>query len=237
MLIELCCADLKSAQMADAYGFVRIELNSALELGGLTPYAQVLKRVKESCKLKVIAMIRLRSGDFHYTESEIAIMKEQANELLSLGADGIAFGALNKDLSIDMETTKIFVELAHAHNAEFVFHRAYDCSIDKLEIEKLISLKADRLLTSGMAKNAVLGKETIKELHETYGSKIQILAGAGINQDNLKDIADFTGVKELHGSFSTAVMSPENNGVSYGSYMLADEEKVKKVAQIKAQYR
>lgn len=232
MLIELCGQSLHDAIMAEQHGIRRIELNSALELGGLSPYTEVLRQTKAQTNVRVIAMLRIRAGSFVYTENEIRQMEAIAEELLKAGADGLAFGALHQDLRIQETHTKRIIDKCKIHGAEFVFHRAFDIQNDPHEIEKLIRLGADRLLTSGMKKSAWEGRDNLKYLQANYGKDIEILAGAGINLINIEDIVRYTGVTQVHGSFSKEVSSTSQNDVHFGSYLSADEAKLLRLAQL-----
>ena len=102
-LIEICCCSTDDAMQAYLGGADRIELNSCLEAGGLTPSIGSLKLVKQKVHLPVIAMIRPRTGGFCYTSLEFETMKQDAHALLQAGADGIAVGILNEDGSIDVD--------------------------------------------------------------------------------------------------------------------------------------
>lgn len=233
MLVELCCQDIRSAIAAHNLGFERIELNAGLELGGLSPYTEQIEEIKKSCPIKIISLIRSRAGGFFYEEDEISFMLKQAENALRAGSHGVAFGALNRDFTINERASERFRELCFKYKAEFVFHRAFDCARDLREIEKLIELETNRVLTSGQRKNVELGSENLRLLMNEYGSKITILAGGGVNTENFERIAKKTGVLELHGSFSKQIQSEENNEVSYGTFMTADYEKLKKIAEIK----
>ena len=52
--IEICCGSYYDAQQAEAGGAKRIELNSALHMGGLTPSVATLRLIKEHTKLTVL---------------------------------------------------------------------------------------------------------------------------------------------------------------------------------------
>ena len=65
--VEICCGSYYDAKQAALGGAGRIELNSALMLGGLTPTLATLKMVKEELPLKVIAMVRPRGAGFCYS--------------------------------------------------------------------------------------------------------------------------------------------------------------------------
>ena len=62
-LLEVCVADPESLDAAVAGGADRIELCSALELGGLTPSPGLMSLAAEA-PIPVYAMVRPRSGDF-----------------------------------------------------------------------------------------------------------------------------------------------------------------------------
>ena len=87
MIIELCAGSARDAMLAEKYGINRIELNTGLELGGLTPYISVVEQIKKNCNIKIIAMLRLRAGNFVYSHDELDIMLNMAESLLKAGAD------------------------------------------------------------------------------------------------------------------------------------------------------
>ena len=200
-MIEICCGSYEDALAADRGGAERIELNSALALGGLTPSAGCVKLVKKNTGLKVISMVRPRGAGFNYTEAETEQMFADGEELLKAGSDGLAFGFLTEDREIDREKTAKMAELIHSFGKEAVFHRAYDCVKDPCEaMETLISLKIDRVLTSGLREKAVEGAELLRRLQAEYGSRIQILAGSGVNAGNAKALMAEPGLTQVHSS-------------------------------------
>ena len=157
-IIEICCGSYEDALNAYHGGAKRIELNNALHLGGLTPSLATLKLTKKNTNLKVITMVRPRGAGFCYNEIEFEVMKEDAKSLLENGADGIAFGCLNKDGSICIKQTKEMIEIIKSYQGEVVFHRAFDCVEDPYtSIELLIELGVDRILTSGLKPKAIDG--------------------------------------------------------------------------------
>ena len=124
MKVEICCGSYQDCLNAYHGGADRIELNSALFLGGLTPSIASLKLAKQEVEIPIVCMVRPRGAGFNYDESEIKVIFEDAKELLEAGADGLAFGFLNEDASIEVELTKKMVELIHSYGKEAVFHRA-----------------------------------------------------------------------------------------------------------------
>lgn len=217
-VIEICAGSYQDCITAYKGGAQRVELNSALSVGGLTPSIATLKRVKKETSLKVICMVRIRAAGFCYDKDDIELMLEQAKLLLENGADGIAFGFLNEDGTIHKTATKQMIDLIHFYHKEAVFHRAFDITKDPFQaIETLIDLKCDRILTSGQKSKAMQGMELIKDLQEKYGQQIEILAGSGMNHKNIQEMKNYTKIKQVHSSCKGYRIDPttSNDSVSY----------------------
>lgn len=241
-IIEVCAGSYEDCLNAALGGADRVELNSALSVGGLTPTVAVLRRVKQDTDLKVICMVRPRAAGFCYSETEKILMFEEAELLLSEGADGLAFGFLNADGSIDGESTGRMIDLIHGKKKEAVFHRAFDvCRDAHASIERLISLGADRVLTSGQRAKATEGKELLRELQEIYGSGIELLAGSGVDDTNARELMEYTGIRQVHSSCKNYREDPTTAGrnVSYAylpapyeqCYDVVSAEKVRKLTE------
>lgn len=201
-MLEVCCGSYYDALQAYEGGAKRIELNSALFLGGLTPSGASLELTKEHCPgMQVITMVRPRGAGFCYTKEEYQVMEKDCELLLQQGADGIAFGCLNADATLQMEQNKRLIDRIHSYGREAVFHRAFDCSKNPFEtMETLITLGVERVLTSGLKPTAIDGQKLICELQATYGTKIQILPGSGINAGNAASLMKATSVSQIHSS-------------------------------------
>ncbi len=201
-MVEICCGSFYDALMAYKGGAKRIELNSGLNLGGLTPSIGTLEIVKEKCNgIKIVSMVRPRGAGFCYCDEDFYVMERDCKELLKNGSDGIVFGCLNSDFTLDIYKNEKLIDLIHQYNGEAVFHRAFDCVQNPYEtIEKLIDMGVDRILTSGLKEKAYDGRFLIKELQQKYGDDIEILAGSGINSNNAKEIMEFTGISQVHSS-------------------------------------
>ncbi len=216
--LEICCGSLEDAKAAQAGGADRIELNSALYLGGLTPSLASLQTAKEHCTIPIVAMIRPRGGGFCYSEDEFRIMLKDAEILMQNGADGIVFGFLNPDGTLCTERTAQMVDLIHSYGKEAVFHRAIDCA-ENIHggIEELIRLKVNRVLTSGGRNTAWEGREVIARLQKNYGNLIEILPGAGLRKENALDFLVVAGTTQLHSSCKGYLTDPTAKGkqVSY----------------------
>lgn len=217
-VIEVCAGSYADCLAAEKGNATRVELNSALSAGGLTPTIATLRRVKKETGLKVICMDRPRAAGFCYDEKDTAIMMDDAAVLLENGADGIAFGFLQENGQVDIEKTKAMCGLIHQYGKEAVFHRAFDVTPDPFAaMESLIACGVDRVLTSGQKAKAMDGIALIKALQERYGDQIEILAGSGMNASNAKQMIEETGIHQVHSSCKGYEADPttEKNGVSY----------------------
>jgi len=197
MIIEVCAESYEYAEKAEKAGADRIELCKDLHLDGLTPDYESAKRTIDTLNIPVFILIRPRHGDFNYSEKEFELMKADIIKFKEMGCKGIVSGILNDDKTIDIERTKELVELSRP--LEFTFHRAFDVVTDPLkELEKLIQLGVERVLSSGQKQKADKGIELLKELKKNAKDKIIIMPGSGINKSN---IVNFKSFEEIHGSF------------------------------------
>tara|TARA_B110000008_G_C16942786_1_gene553186 strand:- start:718 stop:1341 length:624 start_codon:yes stop_codon:yes gene_type:complete len=201
MIIEICAESYEYAEKAEKAGADRIELCKDLHLDGLTPNHESAKRTIDRLNLPVFILIRPREGGFTYSNEEFELMKQDIVKFKEMGCKGIVSGILNLDNSIDLNRTKELVELSKP--LEFTFHRAFDMVTDPLkELEKLIQLGVDRILTSGQKQKAVKGIELLKELKKNAKDKIIIMPGSGINKSNIMNFKSFN---EIHGSFKDEI--------------------------------
>lgn len=221
--VEICTGSYADCMAAFHGGAERVELNSALSVGGLTASVAVLRRVKKETTLKVICMVRPRAGGFCYDEAETKIMMEEARLLLENGADGIAFGFLHADGTIHRERTLQMSELIHSFGKEAVFHRAFDVTKDPFQaMEVLLSCKIDRLLTSGQRAKAMQGFELIAQLQDRFGDRIEILAGSGVNAQNAGELLARTGIRQVHSSCKGYRLDP-TTASEHVSYAYLDD--------------
>lgn len=238
-LFEVCAGSVQDCINAQLGGADRVELNSALHLGGLTPSLAMLKLVKEKTSLKVICMDRPRAAGFCYDDVEIETMFEDAKILLENGADGISFGFLNSDATINVTETKKMVELIHQYQKKAVFHRAFDCVDDPMHaIKQLIDCGVDRILTSGLQPTAMQGASVLEKLQSAFGDQIELLAGSGINANNIRALKEQTGLHQFHGSCKEWCKDPTTTvgNVSYAyhesdDYDCVSLEKVRSIVQ------
>lgn len=197
IITEVCANSLSSALNAEKGGASRIELCTNLESGGLTPSAGTILLTKEQLNIPVFVLIRPRTGDFVYNETEFEIMKKNIQFCKAHGVDGVVVGCLTSDGDLDLEKNKKLLQLAKPMGA--TFHRAFDdCNDPFLALKQIIEMGFDRILTSGQAHSAAEGQQLIKKLVEQANRKISIMPGAGVNAQNIKRLVELTLVKEIH---------------------------------------
>lgn len=201
-LIEVCCGSLEAANIAEIAGADRIELNSALELDGLTPSAGLLELVMKSIQIPVIAMARPRTGNFNYSDLEWQTLIHDAEWLLEQGVAGLAFGCLDENNDISLARCKEMRALALGK--KLVFHKAFDDVRDPHKsLEQLIDVGIDRVMTSGHQPTALEGLTNISSAFRQAGQRIEILPAGGINAQNAQKITQTSGCRQIHGSFSS----------------------------------
>jgi copper homeostasis protein len=207
MVLEICVDSVESAAAAEAGGAQRIELCSALTVGGLTPSLGLIRAVRSRIKIGVHVMIRPRAGDFLYSDDDLAVMREDIAHVSQCGVDGIALGLLTADGDVDLKRTRELVNLARP--MEVTFHRAIDLTRDiKRALKDVIQSGADRILTSGAEPSAMQGRHRIRELVQASDGRISVMAGGGIRSENVREIAQVTGVLEFHAALRRVAPSP-----------------------------
>lgn len=201
-LLEVCVADAESLAAAISGGADRIELCSALELGGLTP-ASGLMRLAARAPIPVYAMVRPRSGDFVFTADDVEIMLADIDAIRDFGLKGVVIGASRPDGTLDEALLRRLRD--HAHGLGATLHRAFDLVPDfAAALETAIDLGFERILTSG---GAAAAPEGIAKLHALDGSargRISIMPGSGLTPRNVRQLLDAVPVREIHSSCSIA---------------------------------
>ena len=216
---EICANSVASCIAAQEGGADRVELCAGIPEGGTTPSFGMIWNARESIDIDLNVIIRPRGGDFLYNESELAEMLFDISAAKELGVDGLVFGCLNPDGSVDMENMALLMEAAG--DTPVTFHRAFDHTSDPFKaLEDIISLGCRRILTSGCRPTAMEGAEMLAQLVEKAGDRIIIMPGCGVNESNIAEIARLSGAREFHFSARESVESSmvfRNPKVAMGS--------------------
>ena len=206
---EICTNSVESCLAAQEGGADRVELCAGIPEGGTTPsYGEIAiaREVLTHTRLHVI--IRPRGGDFLYSDIEIRTMLKDIEMARKLGADGVVFGCLTAEGEVDLPVMQKLMEAAQGLSV--TFHRAFDvCRNPQKALEQIIKLGCNRILTSGQA-----------------AGRITLLAGCGVNENNIARIAAETGINEFHFSARESIQSEmkfRNEAVSMGGTVHINE--------------
>ena len=229
ILLEVCCGSAEDVIEAWKAGADRVELNSNLFHGGLTPMIGSLLVAKHEVTIPIMTMVRPREGGFCYTDTEYRVCLEDAEMMLKNGADGLVFGFLTEEGKIDLERTRRIAGIAQSAGKETVFHRAIDVVPDwKEAVDQLADLGITRILTSGQSPDVSDATDTIREMIDYAGGRIQILPGAGITMRNIRRVAEETGASQLHVAVHRSLMdssTANNRSIFYGGCLYPPEDR------------
>jgi len=208
-ILEVCVDSYASAMAAIAGGADRLELCSALAVGGLTPSPALLRQIQEVSNIPVRCLMRTRGGDFLYTKKEIRQMAAEITILKQAGADGFVIGCLDADGSLDTEAMKPLLEAAEG--AGLTLHRCIDVSRDLCQTYMdAAALGIDTVLTSGGAGNCLGGMATIQKLislREEMGGP-EVLIGSGVKAAVIAEFLEkVPGAQAFHMSAKTEIES------------------------------
>jgi copper homeostasis protein len=210
-ILEVAVASVEDAQAAEAGGADRLELNAALSLGGLTPSLGTLIEVRQATTLPLMVMVRPRPGGFCYTAAELRVLRRDLDLLLSHGADGIVFGALDENGRIDRLRCSEVVR--QAGDYPVVFHRAFDLTPEPATaLEELIDLGACRVMTSGQQPTALAGAACIAALLEQAAGRIEVFPAGGITSGIVAALVRQTGCRQVHAGLRGLRCDPSAKG-------------------------
>jgi copper homeostasis protein len=182
---------------AEAGGADRVELCSALFLGGLTPSFGSLVEARKRLRIPIVFMARPRGGGFCYTDADMAAMERDTEMAVAQGASGVVFGILTDNGRVDVARAARIRQLIG--DREAVFHRAFDVTPDPIRaLDELVDLGITRILTSGQRDTVFEGLDLIKRLVDYAGDRIQILPGGGIKPYQVDEVIARTGCRQIH---------------------------------------
>eukprot|EP01065_Artemidia_motanka_P011444 TRINITY_DN16154_c0_g1_i2.p1 TRINITY_DN16154_c0_g1~~TRINITY_DN16154_c0_g1_i2.p1 ORF type:complete len:284 (+),score=74.26 TRINITY_DN16154_c0_g1_i2:60-854(+) len=255
MQVEVCVDSLEGAAAAAAGGADRIEVCSALAAGGLTPSVGLLTGVAAASASAatragrpapgLFVMLRHRAGDFCYDGPDLETMVADVRGCLAAcpHVSGFVFGALTPEGDVDEPATRAVV--AAASPLPVTFHRAIDWTRDAvLAVEAAARCGCRTILSSGQAASCAdeKGLRTLQAMVAAAGSRIEIMAGGGLNAGNAAEVAQRTGVSKVHlsgkrwfaGRMRWRPAVPPSMGSAQGDefgFNVADEDSVRRVVQ------
>ena len=234
-LLETIAFNIESCKLAQAAGAHRIELCDNPGEGGTTPSYGFIKAARQILKIDLFPIIRPRGGDFFYSDEEFEIMKTDIQVCKEFSCDGIVFGILNDDATIDKIRCKILVQLAYPMSV--TFHRAFDRVTDPSQaLEDVIECGFERILTSGFYPTAMEGADNLKKLIQVADERIVIMPGSGIRSFNIKQLMESTNAIEFHTSareMKNSKMNVFNNNMNENLQSVGiDESEIENMVEI-----
>jgi copper homeostasis protein len=222
MVIEICANSFESAKVAQESGADRIELCVELSVGGLTPSYGLIEKVISELSIPTHVLIRPRSGNFTFSESELDVMQRDIEFCKKIGCAGIVSGALTPENKIDITATKRLI--AASNGMEFTFHRAFDWCENPIEaLHSLKDIGVTRLLSSGQQANANDGFNLLKELRDKSSGTIEIMPGGGITHEKAFQFKN-AGFEMIHFSGTKKIQTLANKpSVSMHSAIFFEE--------------
>lgn len=198
-LLEVAANSVASALAAQVGGAGRVELCTALELGGITPSYAEIATARDRLAIPLYVLIRPRAGDFLYNDFECEVMLRDVEACVALGCDGVVLGVLDADGQVDQARCRGLIGAAGALGV--TFHRAFDMVADPAQaLEAVIDLGCERVLSSGARASATEGAAALRALVAQAAGRVVVMPGAGVDARNIALLARATGARELHAS-------------------------------------
>lgn len=212
--LEVCVEDARGIAAAVSGGADRIELCAALDVGGLTPPASLVRAAAQA-PLPVHLLARPRAGGFVYDAADQALVAEDIRTAADAGLAGVVIGASRGDGRLDTDVLARWVGFARDLGAtrgmplSLTLHRAFDLVPDlPAALDETVALGFERILTSGGQPLAVEACDMLATLVARAGDRITILAGSGVSVATLPAILS-TGVREVHASCRAPSPAPD----------------------------
>lgn len=212
--LELCVEDMAGLSAAMAGGADRVELCSALMVGGLTPSAGFMQMAANS-GVPTMALIRPRPGSFVYSDPEVDVMLDDVRRAREVGLAGVVIGAAHPDGMLELDVLKRLRDAAGPLDVSL--HRVFDLTPDPfVAIDQAVELGFSRILTSGQQKSVPEGLQLLVELGAYANGRISIMPGGGINLRNVSEVIRSTGITEVHSSCSVVKGQADAQLVRFG---------------------
>ena len=239
--LEVCVDSVDSAIAAEKGGADRLELCGSLIIGGTTASPVLYKEIRKHTSIPIKALIRPRFGDFCYSQHEFDVILGEVDLYRKLGADGIVVGCLTPEGAVHMQQMEQIMNIAG--NMRVSFHRAFDvCENPYTALAQIKELGIDTVLTSGQKNSFIDGQVLLKELVQLAGDKIEIMPGAGVTSETLKNTAPLINANAYHMSGKTTLdstMKYRKKDISMGTAALneyeiwqTDESEIRKVREV-----
>ena len=199
MILEACVGNIHQAKMAEKLGAHQIELCDRLDLDGLSPSFEMVRKTCEAVSIPVKVIVNPKPFDYTYNASELNFISQYINKLNNYSISGIVFGALTPDAVPDLSALN---SIAKHTSHPITFHKAVDSSRDILESTAMLKKQGiiKYILSSGGGKTAKDGQPNLLEMKKILEeSSISLIAAGSITNENLLSHHDVLDLKYYHG--------------------------------------
>lgn len=204
ILLEVCVDDPPGIAAAMEGGADRVELCSALAVGGLSPSPGLIEIARDSL-IPVMAMIRPRAGTFVWSNAEIACMETEIAAVRKAGLAGVVIGATRPDGHLDTDVLRRLITAAKG--LDVTLHRAIDLAPDPVAAMQAVqALGIRRVLSSGGAVKARDGTLRLRAMQEA-APEVTVMPGSGLAPETVAEVVRaLPRVTEVHASCSVPVV-------------------------------
>ena len=196
-LLEVVVLHPRDVPGADDGGADRLFLVNDIESGGLSPEPGTVSRLCRETEIPVRVMLRLNDG-LTTTGGELSRLVGLAEDYLSVGAEGLAFGFLDSDLEIDVEVCGYLAD--RLPGVPWTFHRAIDSAleIDRAWRQVRHLPGVDAVLSAGSVRGLDAGCDELVERAAADPEVARLLmAGGGLRGEHVPWLAR-AGVRQFH---------------------------------------
>lgn len=194
--LEVIAATVDDALAAQHGGADSVEVCVDLPAEGLTPPLAMVRAIRDAVQLDMNVMLRPHNNGHVYSSDDIALMLDQLEAFKALAIQTIVFGAHTAAGTLDVDLIRRIAQAAAP--VPLTVHRALEWSRNPDEALPALVGVAARVLTSGPASSAPEGIGGLRRWVDLYGQHFRFAAAGGVRLDNIRAIADATGVHECH---------------------------------------
>ena len=181
--LEVGARNVDDALAAWRGGADRVELYVSPTEGALTPSYGLVKQMMEVKKatgigLGIFVMIRPRSGDPLYTDSEFDVMLRDTEALYDAGAEGFMCGIVTPEGELDVKRMKKIIDKVPGRR--FTLHRGFESVRDQSRaLEQAVDLGIEFILTGALLPGYQFDFKRLMKLHEQAAGRIKIMVALG----------------------------------------------------------
>ncbi|CAH9050520.1 Copper homeostasis protein CutC [Pseudoalteromonas sp. CIP111854] len=189
-----------------ASGATRIELCSALHLGGLCPSSAAIQCVARQLPSFGECIVMLRSDSHFFIDGSMLYQLQlDLQRIAADGATGIALGFVDKYGNIAEHASKQLILTAKSLGLTVTFHRAFDALKHwQRATDTLIALDVTRVLSAGSCwqsgQSAYQNQAQLARLLTQLNGQIEVVIGGGVctqSAEALWHLSEF-GAMSLH---------------------------------------